>query len=61
MLLIVLVLLIEGEAIVVESAGELESDLFKGFGSLLVQFLHGKLKVRVFDQIYGYLDRSIEI
>ena len=60
-LLIVLVLLIEGEAIVVESTGELESDLLKGFGRLLVHFLHGKLNVRVFDQIYSYLDRPIEI
>jgi len=60
-LLIVLVLLIEGESIVVESTGELESDLFKGFGHLLAHFLHGKLYVRVFDQIYSYLDRPIEI
>ena len=60
-LLIVLVLLIEGEAVVVESTGELESDLFKGFGRLLAHFLYGKLNVRVFDQIYSYLDRPIEI
>jgi hypothetical protein len=60
-LLIVLVLLKEGKAIVIESTGELESDLFKGFGRLLAHFLHGKLNVRVFDQIYSYLDRPIEI